>query len=146
MKLLLVVVRTLAVLLGLVWMAGATLDVLGILPYSQDPPPSFAHRAAHSLPLAVSGLAMALPYRFVRSPRARAIGAAALCLSIGWILFQSFAGVAAYLRGTKGWHVLPTIAALASLSLVNLWAFLVMTGGSLRKSVAGRGQAELEVP
>ena len=146
MKPLLALIRTIAMLLGLVWIAGATLDVLGLMPYSQSPPPSWPRRAAHSIPLAVSGLALAVPYRFVRSTRARAAGAAILCLSAGWILSQSLSGVAGYLKGAKSWHVVPAVAALASLSLANLWAFFRMTRGAFREPPAGSKPAEQEVP
>ena len=134
MRALIVVIRTFAILLGVVWLVGATLDVLGLMPYSELPAPPLSRRAAHSIPLAVSGLALVAPYRFFRSRRARAVGAALLCLSAGWILGSSLYGIVGYLRGSKSWHLLPVVAVLASLSIANLWAFLRITGGGVRKA------------
>ena len=127
MRTLIAGIRTIAILLGLAWMAGATLDVLGLIPYSELPGPPLARRVLHAIPLAVSGVALAAPYRFFRSRRARAVGAAVLCLSAGWILGSSLYGVVGYLEGSRSWHVVPTVLVLASLSVANIWAFLRIT-------------------
>jgi len=126
MKAALVIVRLLAIPLGLFWIAAATLDILGIIPYSEAMP-SLARRLAHSLPLGVSGVLLLLPYRSVRPPAARAVVGAGLCLSIGWMLSVSITGVGGFLSGTRGWHVLPVAVALPAMTMANLWAFIRIT-------------------
>jgi hypothetical protein len=120
------ITRVLAVLLGLFWVAAATLDILGVIPYSQAMPP-LARRLAHSLPLGVSGLLLLLPYRSVRSSGARAVVGAGLCLSIGWMLSVSIGGVGGFMSGARSWQVLPVAVALPAVTMVNLWAFIRIT-------------------
>src|SRR5262245_15684135 len=119
-------IRVLAVLFGLFCLASAALDVLGLLPHSTATPPP-ARRAAHALPLAAIGVALALPYRMIRSRRSPVALASLLCLVVGWLAYRSADGVLDYVTARRSWHVVPAAIALLAMAGANLWAFLRIT-------------------
>ncbi len=129
MKPLIVTIRTLAVLLGLSWVAASVLDISGLLPHPEAPPP-LAKRMIHSVPLVMIGGLLAFPYRLVRTERMRPAIATGLALVVAWTLYLSVGGAREYLAGEKSWHVVPAGLLLTALAVANLWAFIRITKGA----------------
>ncbi len=119
-------IRVLAVLLGILWIAGTMADILGVLPHS-DATPALGQRVLHAIPLLLVSAFLLLPYRFVRSAVARWAVGAGLVFVVGWVLFVSIGGVRGYLEGRKSWHVVPSGVVLVALAGSNVWAFLRIT-------------------
>jgi peptidoglycan/LPS O-acetylase OafA/YrhL len=126
MKRTIAILRALAVLLGLFWLATASLDILGLIPYSNETPP-LARRAAHSLPLILAGAVFLLPYRAVRSRPLRAGIGLILILFAGGALYLLIDGGAGYVRGERSWHILPVALLISALVAGNTWAFVRIT-------------------
>ena len=119
-------IRVLAVLLGILWVAGTMADLLGVLPHSDTTPP-LGQRILHAIPLLLVCALLLAPYRFARSGVARWVVGAGLVFVVGWVAFVSIGGVRGYLAGRKSWHVVPSGVVLIALAGSNLWAFQRIT-------------------
>jgi hypothetical protein len=126
MKALIVMIRALAVPLGLFCLVSASLDILGLVPYSNATPP-LARRAAHALPLLLAGAIFLLPYRAVRSRPLRAVIGFVLILLVGATLYLAIDAAAGYLTGKKSWHIVPVALLIPALVAGNAWAFMRIT-------------------
>jgi ABC-type uncharacterized transport system permease subunit len=122
----LIVVRALAVLVGLFLVASSIADVCGLSPYSMQMPP-LRERIVHSIPIAVASLALLIPYHALTSAVARWIVMSILLLFAAYFLFITVAGLHAYAVGEKSWHVIPASLVLSSIFAANLYAFFTLT-------------------
>lgn len=120
------IIRVLTVLLGLFFLASSTLDILGLIPYSQATPP-LAERALHSLPLIIAGAFLAIPYRTVRTTTSRGLVGFMLCLLVAWLGYRAGEGTLDYAAGRRSWHVVPVAVLLLTFGVANLWAFVRIT-------------------
>jgi len=122
MRRLVATVRILAVFLGGFLAMSSVLDIFGLVPYSAATP-QFLTRLLHSAPVAIGSSCLVLPYRAIRSVRARLSVAIILGLVAARTLYISINGIFGFLVGEKSWHVVPTAMAVSAVIFSNLWAF-----------------------
>src|SRR5678815_1533830 len=127
MNALVMLFRVSSILLGCFFLCSSVLDILGLIPYSEQMP-GFASRLAHSAPLVRGSLFLLVPYRFIRSLIARTVSACSLWLILAWAVVLSFYGLSGYVSGKKSWHILPVCFVFLGLVAGNLWAFFRITG------------------
>lgn len=126
MRVFLIIVRALAVIVGLFLVVSSFADVFGFSQYSMETPP-LRQRIVHSIPIAVASLALLMPYRALTSAAARWVVMSVLLLFAAYFLFITVAGLHAYAVGEKSWHVIPASLVLSSVIAANLYAFFRLT-------------------
>jgi hypothetical protein len=126
MKALVILFRVTSILLGCFFRFSSVLDILGLVPYSEQMP-GFGARLAHSAPLALGSIFLLAPYRFIRSVRARTVLAFGLWLILAWAVVLWFNGVSGYVSGRKSWLLLPVCFVFVGVVAGNLWAFSRIT-------------------
>ena len=120
------IIRGLAVILGVFWIGLSLLDILGVVPFSDEMRP-LTERLLHLPPMAVSGVLLVYPYRFIRTLRVRIGIAAGLALIVFWMLWLSISAVRGYNLGNNAWQVTPMMTALVVVNVLNVWAFVRIT-------------------
>jgi hypothetical protein len=127
MKFAIQAIRAAAVALGLVAISISALNIGGIIPSSEEMP-ALRERIFDFLPTFIAGGLMVVPYRFVRTTIARTGIAIGLTIPILWLLWMARNGFVVYATRHSVWPIIPTALVPLVISVLNLWAFVVITG------------------
>jgi hypothetical protein len=119
-------IRVPAVFLGVFLLTSSLADMAGLIPHSMETPP-LRERMLSSMPLLLASLAFVIPYRMVKSVAARRVVMGLLVVSLGWVLFVSFAALQGYVSGRMSWHVMLAASSLWCVFAANLGAFFLIT-------------------
>jgi uncharacterized membrane protein HdeD (DUF308 family) len=106
MKAFRVSVRIAAWLLGLFVLVSGAMDVLGLIPYS-DEMPHWRSRLVSSLPSMLSGVVLLMPMSRFLFGRRYLFLAVAYCALVSATAVMAALGIHDYVGGTKHWGVIP---------------------------------------
>lgn len=123
MKAVRVSVRIAAWLLGLFVLISGVMDVLGLIPYSNEMPP-WRSRLVSSLPPMLGGVVLLTPMSWFLYGRRYVFLATAYCALVSSTAVMAALGIYDYVGGTKHWGIIPASLALFAISFSNallLW-------------------------
>ncbi|HEY7642467.1 MAG TPA: hypothetical protein VH814_22225 [Steroidobacteraceae bacterium] len=119
------VARAAAYALGAFLLVASLLDLLGLMPYSDETPP-FAHRLVKQLPLIAAAAVLMVPMkRFSRGVRHTVLQAAYVILSLA-AAANLVHGVTRYMAGRMSWQVIPTTLVVFGIVVANAAIFWSM--------------------
>ena len=117
-------IRLFAILLGCFILGSFTIDLLGLGYYSTDPPP-LRIRFGKWLVAMPAGLALVVPYGWLRSHRALWFSVAGvLMLLVVWTISREVATIRQYAAGQISWEGVVISLCVGVVVLANLLVFL----------------------
>jgi hypothetical protein len=118
MKAIRVSVRIAAWLLGLFVLLSGVMDVLGLMPYSNEMPP-WRSRLVSSLPSMLGGVVLLTPMSWFLYGRRYVLLATAYCALVSSTAVMAALGVYDSAGGTKHWGIIPVSLAFLAIPFSN---------------------------
>jgi hypothetical protein len=131
MKAVRVSIRLAAWLLGLFVLVSGVMDVLGLIPYSNEMPP-WRSRLLSSLPSMLGGVVLIIPMSRFLCGRRYAFLAVAYCGLVSAAAVMAGLGIYDYVRGTKHWGIIPASLAFLAIPFANALLLWWLHRGAVR--------------
>jgi hypothetical protein len=122
LRLLITAARVAGILLGCLIFVSSALDILGVLPHSNETPP-LPYRLKHQLPFFLLSPALVVPYRRITAPVVRRIIIGALTVIAVRAVYLTVSGWQDYAAGVKSWEVVLVSIILCAIVAGNIYAF-----------------------